>query len=161
DALSREPTRYKILFVGGGKSVGELQKIVRTRYPELDVEFVGSIDYKLIANYYRLCDVVFAWYPPRENVKRAIAVKVFEACSLGVPIIVNSGTLMEDFVKEYKCGIPLRELRAEEIVNALENMPKIKKSLSSFKGTITNKWKWDREVKKLCRVYEWIVNLNP
>ncbi|MCO6042274.1 hypothetical protein NF859_10605, partial [Thermococcus alcaliphilus] len=84
DALSREPTRYKILFVGGGKSVGELQKIVRTRYPELDVEFVGSIDYKLIANYYRLCDVVFAWYPPRENVKRAIAVKVLEACSLGV-----------------------------------------------------------------------------
>ncbi|NJF25187.1 glycosyltransferase family 4 protein [Thermococcus sp. Bubb.Bath] len=156
EALSKEPNRYRILFVGGGKNVSKLQELVKTRYAELDIEFVGNVEYRLTPNYYKLCDVVFAWYPPRENVKRAIAVKVFEACSLGVPVIVNGDTLMEDFVREYRCGIPLKELQIDKIINTLNDIPKLKKSLKSFKVMIRDKWNWEREAEKLRRVYVWV-----
>lgn len=145
DAVKDETSRYKILLVGEGKQTEKLKEIVKKHYPNLDVEFVGNIDYRLIPNYYKLCDVIFSWYPPRENVKRAIAIKVFEAAALGIPSIVNANSLMEDFVKEYRCGVAIKRLTPDDLKSAIDKSGYIK-----FKPQkITSRWTWTNEAKKL------------
>ena len=150
EAVKYEPEKYKILLVGEGKSTRKLREIVKEKYPNLDVEFVGNVDYKLVPNYYLLCDTVFAWYPPRENIRRAIAIKVFESTAFGIPVIVNRDSLMEDFVKEYKCGVAIKTLSSLELRQALASLGRIR-----FKPeTIRNKWNWKNEERKLWRVYD-------
>ena len=88
---------YKLLFVGGGKSKDVVEKMAREKFPDVDVEFTGSVPYELIPNYYLLCDVVYSYFPPTENVKRTITVKVFESTFLGIPVIVNAGVVNRGF----------------------------------------------------------------
>ena len=149
EAIKYEPEKYKVLLVGEGKSTKKLKQFVRERYSNLDVEFFGNVDYKLVPNYYLLCDAVFAWYPPRENIKRAIAIKVFESASLGIPVIVNKGSLMEDFVKEYRCGVAVETPSPMELQRALILLRRMK-----FRSKmVQKKWNWRNEKRKLQRMY--------
>ena len=153
-SIKHDPHIYKVIFVGNGKYLNKLRKIVENNYSHLDVEFVSHIDYRLIPNYYKLCDLILALYPPRENVSRAIAIKVFESAVLGIPCIVPAETLMEDFVKEYRCGIAIKE--TEDLRESLYNIKKIK-----FNPKIIRKrWNWQREEEKLIRIYESIFRDN-
>ncbi|USS41011.1 glycosyltransferase family 4 protein [Thermococcus aggregans] len=138
----------KLLFVGGGKSLDELRKIVMERYRGLNVEFTGSVPYHMIQEYYRECSAIYSVYPYRENIRRAIAIKVFEATSLGVPVVVNSDTLMEDFVDEYRCGVATT-LSLGDIKRALSSLGRIKFNPKH----IVKKWNWERESEKLKRIY--------
>ena len=158
EGIKDEPYHYKILFVGEGKSTSELKRLVREKYYGLDVDFIGNIDYRIIPNYYKLCDVIFAWYPPRENIKRAIAIKVFEAAVLGIPSIVNANSLMADFVKEYKCGVVIERIEPQHLKQSL-NMIKSKK-FKFDRTRIIKKWKWENEERKLVRIYEQSFNTN-
>ncbi len=154
EAIKHEPEKYKVLLVGEGKSTKKLKQIVREKYPDLDVEFVGNVDYKLVPNYYLLCDAVFAWYPPRENIKRAIAIKVFESASLGVPVIVNKGSLMEDFVREYRCGVEVGTPSPMELRRALILLRRVK-----FRPeAIRKRWNWKNEKRKLQRMYNSLIS---
>ncbi|ALV63887.1 Glycosyl transferase, group 1 [Thermococcus sp. 2319x1] len=139
----------KILFVGTGKVAEELKRTVKEKYRNLDIEFIGSVPYKLIPNYYKLCNVMYAYYPPRENVKRAIAIKVFEAAILGIPVIVNADSLMEDFVKKYRCGATISTPTVNDVQRALEDVKLVKFSPKY----IRRKWNWRNEERKLIRTY--------
>jgi len=152
EAVKDKQNMYNILFVGEGKSTEKLKKLVQKEYPEINVEFVGHVDYKLIPNYYKLCDVIFAWYPPRENVKRGIAIKVFEAAMVGVPSIVNADSLMEDFVEEYRCGVAVKKLESGNLKQVLDLIRNKKIKFNPAK--IAKKWNWKNEEKKMVRIYE-------
>jgi len=152
EAIKDEGHLYKVLFVGKGKETETLKKIVREKYPELDVEFIGNIDYRLLPNYYHFSNVIFALYPMRENVKRAIAIKVFEASALGVPSLVNANTLMEDFVNMYRSGVAVDDLKPDSIKKALMLLRSGKIKFS--KGRIIKRWVWEREAEKLKRLIE-------
>ena len=132
---------YKVLLVGGGKSKDKLEKIVREKFSDVDIEFVGPVPYNLIPNYYLLCDVIYSYFPPTENVRRTITVKVFESAFLGVPVIVNGNSLMEDFVKIYRCGSPLKEASVEEIDEAIFRI----RNLRFSPKIIRKKWTWEEQ----------------
>ncbi len=153
-ALEGQEDSYKVLLVGEGKSTKKLKEIVRKEYPNLEVEFIGNVPYKLIPSYYLLCDVIYAYYPPRENIKRAIAIKVFEAAILGIPVIVNGDSLMEDFVKLYRCGVSVDSLSKNELTKVLRKVKKIK----FHSNYIRQKWSWENEEKKLLKIYGGIYN---
>jgi len=148
EAIKYDPSLYKIIIVGYGKYRDKLKSIVKKNYPYLDVEFIDHVDYRMIPNYYKLCDLIFAFYPLQENIKRAIAIKVFESVVLGVPCIVPAETLMEDFVKEYRCGIAIKKTE-----NLKENLNKFKKIKFNPK-IIWKRWDWQEEEKKLIKIYK-------
>ncbi|NJE11020.1 glycosyltransferase family 4 protein [Thermococcus sp. MAR1] len=143
---------YKLLFVGGGKSQRDVEKLAKN-YPEVEVEFTGNVPYELIPNYYNLCDVLYSYFPPTENVKRTITVKVFESAFLGVPSIVNGDSLMEDFVTIYRCGVPLEGLTPEKLERAIEKAKDLKFSVRPFR----EKWVWERQEKKIIKIYKQVV----
>jgi glycosyltransferase involved in cell wall biosynthesis len=158
ETAKNNPHRYRILLVGEGKVTDKLKRIVKEKYSELDIEFIGSIDYRLIPNYYRLCNAIFAWYPQRENIKRAIAIKVFEAAVSGIPSIVNADSLMEDFVREYKCGIAIKRLTPHHLEKALTFIES--KKLKFNPKAIIKKWNWKNEEKKLVMLYAQSLNTH-
>jgi len=144
---------YRLLFVGGGKSKEAVESIARNNFPEVDVEFTGSVPYDLIPNYYLLCDVIYSYFPPTENVKRTITVKVFESAFLGVPVIVNAESLMEDFVRMNKCGVAIKEPSKEELERAIEMI----KVLKFNPLRIRRKWVWEAQEGMITSVYSSLI----
>lgn len=130
---------YKVLFVGKGKKTEVLKKIVREKYPRLDVEFIDDVDYRLVSKYYRQCDVVYSCFPPRENIKRGISIKVFEATALGIPVIVNENTLNSDYVREYQCGVCVNFGNIDDLKQKIL----LVRTLRPFNvRVIRRKWNW-------------------
>ena len=140
---------YKLLFVGGGKSKEDVEKIARERFPDVDAEFTGAIPYELISNYYLLCDVLYSYFPPTENVKRTITVKVFESAFLGVPVIVNAESLMEDFVRLNNCGVAIKEPSIMELEKAIDNV----RTLKFNPKRIQEKWRWEAQEGLILSIY--------
>lgn len=150
EAIKHEPEKYKVLLVGEGRSTRKLKQIVRERYPDLDIEFIGNVDYRLIPNYYLLCDTVFSVFPNRDNVKRGISMKVFEASIMGIPVIVNKDSLNEDFVRECKCGVAVEW-------NSVKSLRRAICSVRFFKPfdyeVLKTHWNWNNEELKLTKLY--------
>jgi len=139
---------YKLLFVGDGKSRKDVEKLAHN-YPEVDVEFMNNVPYELVPNYFKLCDVMYSYYPSTENIRRTVAVKVFESALLGIPAVVNGDSLMKDFVTIYHCGIPLDELTPEKLEEAIEKAKNLKFSKKPFR----EKWVWERQEKRIIEIY--------
>lgn len=156
ESIKEEKDKYKILFVGEGKDTLFLKEFIAENYADLDIEFIKNVDYKLIPNYYRLCDCIFSVYKSRketlcdENEKRAIQTKVFESAALGVPSLVPEYNLSGDFVKKYGCGVIIKKLTPEEIRSALQNL----RNLNFNPEKIIPQWNWENETRKLVEIYE-------
>ncbi len=139
--------KYQILFVGGGKSEEILKR--KSKEYKVKVKFIGPVKYQVISNYYRSCDVIYSFYPPRPNVLRGMSTKLFEAAILGIPTITNEESLMSDFVKEYKCGVTIKKATIKELREAILKSKEIK-----FNSNIIRKrWCWENEEKKLIGGY--------
>jgi len=149
EAIRDEASSYKILFVGMGKRTHFLKKIVKERYPELDVEFIDHVDYRVIPNYYHLCDVVYSCYPMTENVKRGVSSKIFEAAVLGIPVIVNEGSLSSDFIRRYKCGVCVDI----DSVFDLKEKIMLARNLRFNLRVIREKWNWKNMESRLIQMY--------
>jgi len=70
---------YKLLFVEGGKSKEDVEKIAREKFPDVDSNLQAiylTSWYLIIISSGMFCIHIF---PPTENVRRTITVKVFES----------------------------------------------------------------------------------
>ena len=139
--------RLKLLFVGSGSSKDRIIGLLAEKYPGVYVEFVDEVPYHKVFKYYALCDVIYSMYPQTDNIKRALAVKMFESIVMGIPVVVNKDTLMEDFVVLYRCGVS-SDLSTEDMANALEKIIKVKPP-----SRLRDKWNWGMNRSTLRRVY--------
>ncbi|WP_042701848.1 glycosyltransferase family 4 protein [Thermococcus sp. PK] len=149
EAISLLDGGYKLLLVGAGPALEELKKIISNEYPTLDVEFITPVPYDKVIEYYAISDAVYAYYPFRENIKRGLATKLLEASGLGIPVIVSRGTLMEDFVREYKCGITFDEISISELKEGILTL----KTIRFNPQFVQKKWNWEKEERKLLKLY--------
>ena len=150
EAILEFGKEYKLLLVGGGTAIRNLKKIVSMKYRHLNVEFTGPVPYKRVIEYYAQSDVIYVYYPIRENIKRGLAVKMLEAVGFGIPVIIPAGTLMEDFVNEYKCGVAFNGASVEELKRCLIKVKRIRFNPQ----LIRKKWNWKNEEYKLVKIYE-------
>ncbi len=147
---------YSLLIVGGGKNLDKLKEVHKTQYSNVKITFIPEQPYKLIPNYYKLCDIIFSVYKDKKrtekniNEKTAIQTKVFEAAILGIPSIVPDYVLEADFVRKYKCGCTVKDLKVKYLIKAIRKCEKIKINTKP----IREKWKWENEEKKLVKAYE-------
>jgi len=155
ESVKDQKNKYKILFVGEGKDSLLIKRIIEEKYNYLDIEFIKNVDYKLIPNYYMICDCIFCVYKSKketvcdQNEKKAIQTKVFESAALGIPSIVPEYNLSGDFVRKYGCGVVITELKPSEIKFALERV--INSNFSP--NEIRSQWNWENESHKLVDTY--------
>jgi len=142
------------LFVGGGRSKDVVEKMASEKFPDVDVEFIDSVPYDKIPNYYSVCDAIYSCFPMTENVKRGLSVKVFESTIMGIPVIVNSGTLNSDYVERYKCGVCVDVNNVEDIKKKLL----VLKYIKPFNvKAIRKRWDWKHMEKRLVELYSKIM----
>ncbi|MBP2172657.1 glycosyltransferase family 4 protein [Methanococcus voltae] len=150
--------KIKFLVVGNGHKLNEIKKYAE-KY-RIDLELTGAIDYKLIPNYYNMCDIIYACYPMRENIRRAMPLKVLEAECLGIPVIVNKNTIFEDYVLKNNIGISIDMLNENDYLKVFEylNNEEFKNNKIcdnnvkiSEKNMIGN---WDFQKNKLIMLYK-------
>jgi len=142
-AVEKLGKNYRIILIGDGLKRKILEK--ESKKYKIKIDFVGKIKYSLIPNYYKICDAIYSFFPPRLNVSRGLATKIFEAAILGIPVITNEESLMGDFVKKYKCGITIKQATIDELKKAIIKLKKIKFDPKE----IRKEWRWEIEERKL------------
>ncbi len=91
------------LLAGGGTAAEEVDRIAASMSR---VEVAGRFVYADLPTYYERCDAVFGVYDADVgNIRAAFPVKVMEGMACGLPVIVNAGTWIGDYVTRHGIGI--------------------------------------------------------
>ncbi|WP_232460710.1 glycosyltransferase family 4 protein [Thermococcus barossii] len=146
--VARRNRILKILFVGAGASRDKLQALISREYPDINVEFVKHVPYQQVAKYYADCDAIYSVFPLTENIRRTFAVKMFEGVVMGIPVIVNKDTLMEDFIHIHRCGVAV-DISSNDVEMAIEKSLKIKPP-----AQLRDKWNWEKNKETIKKAYE-------
>lgn len=140
DAMQRSKQEYKALIVGDGHQLSAVKELAKKKH--IKAAFPGKVPYKKIHEYYSKATASFSVMGRRENDKRAISVKTFEAAYYGVPIICSKDTLDADFVTKYKLG-----------KTCLFTAKSIQKALEEIKPITKKKFIWEQQEQKLIQIY--------
>jgi len=97
------------LFVGDGPEKANLEKLAK-KY-KISCNFTGSVPHSEVAKYYSLMDAFI--FP-----LNALAIKIGEILSIGLPIIVPKG-MAEDWIIDQKTGIVAENSSVNAIANAI------------------------------------------
>lgn len=91
-----------VSFIVAGNVIDDIAR----KFVELDnVKYLGVVKQKLLFEEIKNCHAVFSLYDPTVEINRlAASNKFYDAIMLGVPIIVNRGLIVSDFVEEEKIG---------------------------------------------------------
>lgn len=128
------------------------------------VSFAGKVTYEKALNIEATANVIVALYDPEmpQN-KIASSNKLFEAMMLGKPIIVNSGTSMDEKVEKHKCGIVIPVVSVKNIEQALfelKNNPNMGSQLGkNGRKAYEEHFSWNENKKRLAKLYENLVRI--
>jgi glycosyltransferase involved in cell wall biosynthesis len=105
---------------GGGVDAEEIERKARD-YDRVLTE--GRLSYAEIPSRYDGCDAVYAVNDVRVgNMRVNFPVKAMEGMALGIPVIVNSGTWVGDFVTEHGVGLAVRGDSVSAVADAIATL---------------------------------------
>jgi glycosyltransferase involved in cell wall biosynthesis len=149
-----------------------LNMIGRFEPPELEREL------QTLPGYRRIC--LLGWLKPEEVYKElrfadvglvclhpepyyivACPTKLFEYMAAGLPLVASNFPLWKDIVEGNNCGICVDPLDPKAIAQAIEYLithpEEAKKMGENGKKAVLEKYNWEKESKKLLKVYEELV----
>ncbi|SET04584.1 glycosyltransferase [Anaerobranca gottschalkii] len=150
----KEMSDVEILIHGAGVAYESLKNIEK-KYN--NVRITGKYHFTQSAKLYSKTDLLYALYPTNSLQYRiSYPVKFFEAIITKTPIIVNSGTVLENFIKEHDIGFAVDGSNFEEIRNLVmyinENRYILKQKIKNLEKIQYN-YSWEEVVKNLDKIY--------
>lgn len=134
---SKQKQIPKIKLAGDGVLVDDVLKL----FDDLDVEYLGSFSQNDLSNLMQGVDFMWCYYDhSRDNISMgALPVKMFDAAKYGIPSLVNSDCLMQDYAEKYQLGIAFSEdldiSALTELKQSLElNLDELEDQESKFKS---------------------------
>jgi len=111
-----EPMRYIIESIDVTRTVndciykvagwGRLEEEVRKRADDKQIQFLGFLQHKDMLKEMASCDVVICLLDPsNRNYIGNSPTKIYEAMSLGIPVLTTEGTTSGDLVNSEGCGL--------------------------------------------------------
>lgn len=176
------------IFYIGGVSVDrgvdvivDAIKIVKNKYPDIFMHYIGPFDKKIINNldissieknikfygeiplfeglsYSLNAKIGISILKPIDNYLRSYSTKIFEYMALGLPVITSDFQLYKDVIEKSNCGICINPLKPKEIARAIEYIighPKEAMLMGqNGRRAILKKYNWEVEEKKLLNFYK-------
>jgi len=144
---------------------GDEAKIVNASAELSNVKFHGRVTYQKALEISNNVDVLFALYDPRiPNHRYSSPNKVFEAMMLGKPIIVASGTNMDQIVSVVESGLVVEYDNLHSIELAFEHLSQNPELLEELGGNAREaydeKYSWKIMQQRLLDLYHSLLPIN-
>ncbi len=129
-SLIPEVKRPRVVIGGDGTKIGSVKSIA-TKYPNIDIEFIGKFNHQQLPDMMSKIGIMFAMYSPeRGNINEgAIPSKMFEAAAYGRPSIVNAGTPMGLLCEMENLGLSVQWNNVQGLADAIIQSEHIKTQL--------------------------------
>ncbi|MEW6095442.1 MAG: glycosyltransferase family 4 protein [bacterium] len=134
------------------------EKQVRSLKGFEKVEYKGWIEPQDIPSTITQADVGIVCLHPITNYLTALPVKLFEYMAVGLPVIASNFPLWKEIVEGNNCGVCVDPLNPKEITRAVKYLiehPELRKKMGeSGRKAIVEKYNWEKESKKLIKLYK-------
>ena len=148
-----------VVLLGDGPEIEKLQRIVKEKHLENNVEFRGWIDRNSIPD--QISDASISIGPLKRTTvtENALPIKVLEYMASSIPILAMSGTLPENVLNHEKNGFFVKDSKelGEKICKLLNN-PKLIESMGKESLEMVQKFSWEKVVSGILKSYKDIKN---
>lgn len=114
----------KLLIVGDGPEKRKLINYCMENNLSTYVKFVGSVENKLIKDYYNISDVVVVPSITVNGLQEATSISAIEAMACEKVVIASNIGGLKEIIKNNETGILISEKNEDEIVKSIENLIK-------------------------------------
>lgn len=151
----KEIDGVEISVHGGGVAFQSLKKI-ESEYN--NVEISGVFPYSSIGELYSKADILYVVYSSsNEQHMKSYPVKFFEAIITKTPVIVNKGSVLEEFLNEHNIGFVINSDNVQDIkrlINSIVNNRSILIDKRNSLAAIQYNYSWEKVVKNLDKIYK-------
>jgi glycosyltransferase involved in cell wall biosynthesis len=122
------------------------------------VNWFGFVDREKMAEIVSVSCAGLVIYHPIANHIQAQPNKIFEYMSAGIPVIASNFPLWKEIVEGHRCGICVDPMNPENVGNAINYLltheVEAKQMGKNGRRAVEQKFNWEKEEKKLIKVYE-------
>ena len=146
------------LILAGLFSPADLETRAKNKTGWKNVEYLGMVDRKEIANIYKRTKVGIVTLYPTINYLDSLPIKMFEYMLAGLPVIASNFPYWKDIVEKNEAGICVdpkdSKAIAEAILGLFKNPNKAKEMGEKGKAMVLEKFNWKNEEEKLLKMYD-------
>jgi len=136
----------------------EIERLIFTLNIEKNVKLIPWVSYEEKERLSSQASIGVVTYLPYANNMSCLPNKLFDYMLVGLPVVASNFPLYKKVVDEDKCGIVVDPSSPKEIANAIEYLithPKeARKMGENGKRAILEKYNWERESRKLLKIYD-------
>lgn len=158
--LNKKNLEVKIKIVGNieEKLKSKINKFIKSLGLEDSIIFTGSVAHPEAMRLIKGAGIGLSILKPIPNYVNSLPTKIFEYMMNGLPVVASNFPLLKEIIEGNNCGICVNPLDPKEIAKAIEYLiehpEEAKKMGENGKRAVLEKYNWERESKKLLKVYE-------
>lgn len=140
----------------------EIEKLIKQLSLSEHITVKAAVPFQEIEKFYGAAKIGLCLLHETPKFKTAIPIKLFEYMAFGLPVIASSHGITAKIVRESYCGLLVDPLNVESIAEAIIRLLKNTElySTQSTNGliSISKKYNWECESKKLLETYSELLN---
>lgn len=140
----------------------EIEKLIKELSLSEHITIKAAVPFHEIEKFYGAAKIGLCLLHETPKFKTAIPIKLFEYMAFGLPVIASSHGITAKIVRETDCGLLVDPLNVKSIAEAILRLLKNTElhSAQSTNGqiSISKKYNWECESKKLLETYSELLN---
>ena len=156
--IRRYEPKIKLLIIGEGPYETALKEIVKSKGLENFVEFIGSVPFSEVPEYYNFADIFVMPSLSTKTGTEALGLSLLEAMASGCAVIGTNIGGIPFVIKDSYNGVLVEQKNANELVNAVITMLKDKKKSGKLGKNaadfIRKNYSWENVTKRFIGVYK-------
>ncbi len=152
--LKDEFSTVRLLLVGDGPNMADLQKMAAQKGVIENVEFIGWVDFRLTPTYIKAGKICIIPQPANDLIDHGVPHKLFQYMAMGKPIVCSDSKALSRIVRECQCGEIFTSHSPQSFAEAVIKIAHSQKKYGQRgKEAIERKYNWARSSQELLRVY--------
>lgn len=146
-----------LIIVGGGDIIDKLKDKVKALNLDRCVKFFPSVSWEILMKYTKAADLGMCLEKDTNiNYRYSLPNKLFDYISAGIPVIAGDLPETGKIIREYNCGVLIRNITASEISDSVMLLIKNPEKLNELKRNskkASETLNWESESKKVAALY--------
>jgi len=161
ELVKEKVPRVRLLLIGpiyNPQYEDEFKQKIKVKRLENNVIMIGVLPHEEVIKHIRKSCIGLSLLQPIPKFEKNIPQKVFEYMGCGVPVVTSDLAPIRPFINDASCGILVNPTDPKEIADAIiylfEHPLEAKKMGENGRRAVVEKYNWEREGKKLLKLYE-------